>query len=188
MSARSPIVSFGLFGFVAAAVAAVVFLVACGFFSRWEGVVTGAAANLDSARTPVWIYHEGDMTRVVWPTDAVRGHNLRLDPAGRVPVPLPDDLPVTRKSRFSLHFIMQGPDGLSQAYPTTSTSALTLAVLAFFLTLFGRNMIVAGSPFRIEPRPTTLPSPQTPAGQLAPPRRPRPKKGPPPPRKRSRRR
>ena len=182
-------VSFAAFGVVATALGVLVFLIACGFFSRWDGVVTAAADRIDGSRTPVWVYQEGgDMTRLVWPTSAVRGHDLRLDQRGVRPVPMPDDLPVTRKSRFALHFIMESPEGGAESYPTTSTSSLTLGVLAFFLALFGRNMVVGGSPFRIEARPTQLPKPQTPAGQVAPRKRARPKKGPPPPRKRSRRR
>jgi hypothetical protein len=188
MKARSNTVSFGMFAAVALLIAVVVFLMAGGFFSRWDGVVTNVASPIDGSRTSVWVYEEGDMRQLTFPTSAVRGHGFRLDQRGIAPAPLPDDLPVTRKSRFTLNFIMTDPDRAAQIYATTSSSALAIAVLAFFLLLFGRNMVVSGSPFNIEPRPLELPKQQTPMGQVAQQKKKaRSKKGPPPPNKRRRR-
>lgn len=187
MKARSNTVSFGLFAAVSLLIAVVVFLMAGGFFSRWDGVVTNVASPIDGSRTSVWVYEEGDMRKLTLPTSAVRGHGFTLNARGYPPAPLPDDLPVTRKSRFSLNFIMTDPERSAQIYPTTSSSALAIAVIAFFLLLFGRNMVVSGSPFNIEPRKLELPKQQTPMGQVAPQKKARSKKGPPPPNKRRRR-
>ena len=187
MKARSNTVNFGLFAAVALLIAVVVFLMASGFFSRWDGLVTNVASPIDGSRTSVWVYEDGDMRKLTFPTAAVRGHGFRLDQRGIAPAPLPDDLAVTRKSRFSLNFIMTDPERSAQIYPTTSSSALGIAVLAFFLLLFGRNMVVSGSPFNVEPRKLELPKQQTPMGQVAPQKKARSKKGPPPPNKRRRR-
>ena len=187
MKERSNTASFGLFAAIALVIAAIIFLLAGGFFSRWDGVVTNVGSPIDGSRTSVWVYEDGDMRKLTFPTAAVRGHGFTMNTRGYPPAPLPDDLPVTRKSRFSLNFIMTDPEQSAQIYPTTSSSALGLAVLAFFLLLCGRNMVVSGSPFNIERRKLELPKQQTPMGQVAPRRKQRSKKGPPPPNKRRRR-
>ena len=189
MSKRSPAVSFGLFALLAAGLSVLLFLTVSGLFSSWNGVVTATAAPIDGTRTPVWVYlGEGELKQLNWPSEAVSGLGLRVDPAGSVPAPLPDDLPSTSKSRFSLSFIVTDAERQAQIYPTLSVQALSVGVLAFFVLILGRNMVVAGSPARITPRPLQLPKAQTPAGQVAPRRGPRPKKGPPPQRRRRRRR
>lgn len=189
MSKRSPAASFGLFALFAAGVSVVLFLAVAGLFSSWNGVVTATAAPIDGARTPVWVYlGEGDLKKMNWPSEAVSNLGLRVDPNGMVPAPLPDDLPSTSKSRFSLSFIVTDAERRAQIYPTLSVQALSAAALCFIVLLLGRNMVVAGSPARITPRPLELPKAQPPAGQVAPQRKTRPKKGPPPPRRRSRRR
>lgn len=187
MKERSNTASFGMFAAVALLIAVLIFLLAGGFFSRWDGVVTNVASPIEGSRTSVWVYEEGDMRNLTFPTVAVRGHGFTMNTRGYPPAPLPDDLPITRKSRFSLNFIMTDPDQAAQIYPTTSSSALAVAVLSFFLLLFGRNMVVSGSPFNIEPRKLELPKQQPPVGQVAPRRKQRSKKGPPPPNKRRRR-
>src|SRR5690606_26102117 len=128
------------------------------------------------------------VTKMNFPSEAVVDLGLRVDPNGFVPAPLPDDLPSTSKTRFSLSFIITDAERRAQIHPTLSVQALGAAVLCFFVLVFGRNLVVSGSPARLTPRPVSLPAPLPPAGQVAPQRAPRPKKGPPPPRKRSRRR
>lgn len=189
MAKRSTVISFSLSIVFALAAAVLVFLTVCGFFSSWSGVVVATAVPIDGPRTAVWMMDDGakDMVQRTLPTPALADRPLRVDPRGIPPVPMPPGLPSANKSRFTLHFIMTDVESKAQVHPTTSPTGLSLAVLVFFVILFVRNMFVAGSPFRIEARATQLPKPQTPAGQLAPTQRPRPKKGPPPPNKRRRR-
>ena len=100
----------------------------------------------------------------------------RPSPPSRSPSPRP----LTRKSRFSLHYLVQLPDGGFRVVPTTSPWGLAAGLLVLLLGVAVRNMVVAGSPFAVLPRPAYLPKAQAPSGQIAPGRSSRPKKGPSP--------
>lgn len=184
-----PVRSLVQFSAVAAVVGVLAFLLASGFLATWHGQVASVRSLPDGATTDVLIVGEEGRTWVQsWPTAAIEGRSLRVDPRSIPPAPLPEDLPTTHKSRFRLYFFVEQADGSNARFPTTSLRTVSVGALVTVLLVVLRNMVVAGSPMRIEPRPTELPHAQTPMGQTAPLKRKPPKKGPPPPRRRSGRR
>ena len=87
------------------------------------------------------------------------------------------------KSRYSLHFLVEKAESGHAIVPTTSPSALALALLLWLMGLLLRNMIVSGSPFSFESRPTRLPEQLPTPGQVKQNKAARSKYGPPPPKR-----
>ncbi|MEO0602959.1 MAG: hypothetical protein AAF211_16075 [Myxococcota bacterium] len=161
-----------------------VFLLVGDFFGAWYGTAVSVkpATTENPASFEVLIVEPGDddgFTRR-WPADVVRKLALPNDEFGLVPSEIDSALPETRKDRYSLGYTIEPEEGATISLPTTSPTAFGLAVLAYVLGIFGRNMIVAGSPFSLEPTGVYLPKGQAPSGQVAPSRGSRPQKGPPP--------
>jgi len=161
-----------------------VFLFVSDFFAGWAGTaVSVLPATSDDPRSfEVLIVQPGDdegFTRR-WPADVVKRLDLPNDEFRIVPRDIDEALPGTRKRRYTLSYTIEPSDGSPLTLPTTSPTAFGFAVLFYVLGLFGRNMIVAGSPFAIEPTGIFLPRGQSPSGQVAPSRGSRPRKGPPP--------
>ncbi len=170
------------------AVSVLVFLYASDWFAAWDGHAvsirppeTDDASNL----TVLIVEADGSSFERTWPADWVRPLGLSVDPLAIPPDDLPDDAAATRKSAWALHLLLQDGEGEFRALPTTSPATLGLGFLVLILGIAGRNMVVAGSPFSIEPVGLSLPKGQPPSGQAAPPPRGgRAQKGPPPPRRR----
>lgn len=173
-----------VFGTAIVPVCVLVFLVASDFFAGWYGAAVSVrpAATDDPKVFEVLIVEPtGGTFRRAWPADLVREFELPVDAYGIVPDPIDPARPVTRKDRFTLSYTIEGGEDVADTeLPTTSPASLGLAVLVFVLGIFGRNMIVSGSPFSLEPRGVYLPKAQAPSGQPVPSRGTRPRKGPPP--------
>ena len=176
--------------FVAAMVpvTVLVFLYASDFLGSWDGrVVSLRPPERDNPASYQVLIVEPDGTRLerAWRADLVRTLGLPADPLAIPPDTIPKERPSTRKSAYSLYFELQEQnDGAWTVVPTTSPSSFGVAMLVFLAGIAVRNMIVAGSPFSIEPQGLTLPKAQAPSGQIARNRGSRPRKGPPPPRPR----
>ncbi|MEN0065607.1 MAG: hypothetical protein AAGA48_25930 [Myxococcota bacterium] len=161
-----------------------VFLAASDFFTAWYGTAVSVfpARTEDPSSYEVLIVEPSSEDGFIrrWPANVVRKLNLPNDEFRIVPNEPDAVLPETRKERFSLSFVIEPDEGDAITLPTTSPAAFGLTVLAFVLGIFGRNMIVSGSPFSLEPRGVYLPKGQAASGQVAPSRGSRPRKGPPP--------
>lgn len=163
------------------------FLIASDFFVSWNGTAVSVlpSEEVNPERYQVLIVESDRSTlRQVWSAALVEPLGLPVDPYGIPPDDIPDDRPRTTKSAYALHFLLQQANGEWQTVPTTSPASLGVGFLVFVLGIALRNMIVAGSPFSLEPRGLTLPKAQTPTGQVASRGASRPKKGPPPSRRR----
>lgn len=151
-------------------VAAVVFLLASKFLVAWDGRVTGVAPTSSEATTSyrVLIVDEaGDGTMRVWPAEVVEPLGVPIDPILVPPATVDQRYPRTSKQRFQLHFLVEQPGGESAIVPTTTPQALALAAMVWLVLLAMRNAYVSGSPIDIRPRPTVLPAPLAPPGQVA---------------------
>lgn len=142
-------------------VVALVFLSASSFFTSWDGkaVSVRAAKSTEPSTWQVLIAESSGAHReVTWPADAVTGLGLPIDNLGVPPLRIPAERPITRKSSFSLSFLVeQGADD-EEATPTVrkistaSGTAVGIAVICGVLLLFGRNMALSGSPVDFTPR------------------------------------
>jgi len=161
-----------------------VFLVVSDFFTAWYGTAVSVlpATTEDPSGFEVLIVEPGDDDgfRRRWPAGVVRDLDLPKDEFGIVPTDPEEAPPETKKERFTLSYTIEPEAGEPLTLPTTSPTAFGLAILVYVLGLFGRNMIVAGSPFSLEPTGVYLPKRQAASGQVAPGRGNRPRKGPPP--------
>jgi hypothetical protein len=173
---------------VALPISVLVFLVASDFFTAWSGraVSTRPPRSEAPASYSVLISNDdGSRIEREWPSDLVGRLRLPVDAMAIPPLPIPDDRPRTSKSRFALHFLVQEPETADfTTVPTTSPRAAGLALIVLLVSLGVRNMVVAGSPFSIEPREAYLPPAQPAAGQVTNKTYSRGRKGPPPPRPR----
>jgi hypothetical protein len=179
-----------LVGIVPAAV--LVFLLASGFFSAWQGVVVSVAPppSDDPATLSVRIVDaEGQVTEQPWSAELVRSLDVPFDRVAVPPPTLPEGRPTTTKQRFSLSFSVDRGEGVVTV-PTTSPTSLGLGLLALLGLVALRNMVWAGSPVSLQRRGVYLPpsqaAPGVPvqggAGRTK--GRARGKKGPPPPKRR----
>lgn len=181
--------SFALFTVFWAPACVVLFLLISGFTSAWDGkVVSVRSAHEDLPKLQVLVVTPDDNFEAWWPREALVPLDLAIDPLALPVKPLPDDLPTTHKDRFTLSFTL-ADDSTTQVLPTATPQTFGLALLAFFLGLLGRNMVVAGNPFSLEPRGVELVKAQPSPGSAAPPTAPtktrnRGRKGPPPPKRR----
>jgi hypothetical protein len=177
-----------------AALCIALFLFLAGFFSSWDGVAVSVRdSNPEQAVYSVLIA-EDDGTRFEtdWPAYAVKGLSLSIDPLALPPKPLPEGLPRTRKTRWTMSFTVTPEEGGARTVGTPQPQSLAIALLVFLVGIGGRNMMVAGSPISIEPRGISLPKAQRPPGQTSSPdeggggpkRASRAQKGPPPGKKR----
>ena len=166
------------------------FLFLCDFFTAFDGhAVSKLPAEGEEAQVArVLIVDESSSSfQRDWPVELVNQMELPVDVEAQVPSPLPDGLPVVRKSRYTLNFRVIKSNGTTGVIPTTSPGILGVILLVAIVGLFLRNMLVAKSPLLIERRAAKPLKPLAPSGQ--PHQRRRSKKGPPPkPGKRSRRR
>lgn len=171
------------------AAVAILFLAVAGFFSSWDGTVTGVLtprSEEPEVYQAVILDEDGSLTQRAMPRHVVLGMNLPVLASGVPPAQLDPGLPESKKSRFTLHYLVQTrPTAEAElewtSMPTTTPQALGLAVIVWLVALALRNMAYAGSPFSIERQQAFLPKAQTQAGSVAQTSS-RPRKGPPPPR------
>ncbi len=187
-----------LFAIAWAVVSAGVFLFLAGFFTQWSGVAVSVRdGDPDQSVYQVLIVDDaGESFEADWPARAIEGLSLPIDPLALPPSDLPDDLPRTEKERWAMAFtvasVTDGQVGTPRRFTTTQVPSLGIALLVFVIGLGARNMMVAGSPFSIEPRGVTLPAAQSAPGSVAGGtgsggsgnKRARGRKGPPPPKRR----
>ncbi len=187
--ATNPTRSFLMFCAVAAAAGVLAFVLASGLLDAWSGKAVSVSSVPTGTTAQVLIV--GDNGRE-WvknlPVAAIAGHDLAVNRRAVPILPLPEDAPVTSKTRFRLYFLMQNASGSSKVHYLTSVRTVSVGFLVSIVLVFGRNMVIGGSPLNIVPRKTELPKKLPTAGQVTPRKASRPKKGPPPPRRRSRRR
>jgi len=164
------------------------FLVSCDFFGAFHGkAVSTRPPRSDNPASYTVLIANDDGTRVEreWPADLVRGLALPVDALAIPPAEISDLRPLTVKSRYTLQFGVKAHDATTWTdVPTTSPRGIGAALLTLLVLVAVRNMVVAGSPFAIEPRPAFLPKAQPPSGQITPRATARGHKGPPPPRPR----
>ncbi|GEM_PF-5836466 len=138
-----------------------------------------------------FVLDQGDgWTEVVLPVDAFSSYSLPLAPFGVPPAERPEEAPAVEKTRFSWS-VRVGDRAVSLLGPAN----LFFGLLAGLVVVLGRNVAVAGSPFRLLPTPDTSGKRgkrpkvgQAAAGRpAAPPKPARPQKGPPPRRGKGRR-
>lgn len=151
--------------------ALLVFLWTSSFFVAWSG--TAASWVPLGEGEPSWyrvliVTPSGEEVRSDWPAEEVGDLALPIDRYAIAPMPIPDDLPTTRKRRFTLSFTVAPPDGAPRTVPTTSPSAAALAALAFLLGLALRNMYVSGLPWGFFPEDRHRVLPQDAAGRPVP--------------------
>lgn len=181
---------------VQTAVVAAVFLGVAGFFAAWDGRAVGVLTPVSpepAVYEVVVVQPDDSVVFRTMPRTLVLGMDLPVLPMGIPPDPVPETAPATKKSRFSLSYLVQSrAEGAAErtwtAYPTTTPQALGLAVIVWLLALAIRNMAYAGAPWSIERREAYLPKALVRAGQLAETTgntsTERPKKAPPPPKSR----
>lgn len=166
----------------------VAFLVASDFFGAWNGhAVSVLPPGEDSPPSNYQVLivntDRSTLTRT-WSADRVEPLGLPVDAYQITPDVIPEERPRTTKSLYALHYLIEGPNQEWVTVPTTSPASLGVGFLVFVIGIALRNMIVAGSPFSLEPQGLTLPKAQAPSGQVATRGGNRPKKGPPPGRRR----
>lgn len=166
------------------------FLLISGFFTAWEGqVVSVRNADPELPKLQVLVVTDETEFERHWPRWALEDLDLRIDPRALPSKPLPEGLPTTVKERFTLSFTLTSEQGV-RTLSTATPQTLGLALFAFVFGLLGRNMLVAGNPFSLEPRGVELVKAQAQAGNVAPPAGGKQKakrkgrKGPPPPKRR----
>ncbi len=189
MPTTTPVRSLLGFALWGTPLSALAFLAVAQFFTSWSGHVVSAWPAPEDAQVQrvLLVDEDRDEHALAWPAELVRELDLPLDASGIAPVTLPEGAHHTVKSPFRLYFSVESGDGHETVY-TSSPRALGVGLMVWFLALAIRNMVVAGSPLQLTPRPTRLPQGLPAAGQVVPRQGPRPKKGPPPPRGRRRRR
>lgn len=164
------------------------FLAASDFFGAWNGRAVSVRPQQEEgapSHYQVLIVNNDDTTvERTWPAARVDPLKLPVDPFAITPDTIPAERPRTTKSSYTLHYLLEKPNGEWETVPTTSPASLGVGFLVFVLGIAVRNMIVAGSPFSLQPRGLTLPKAQAPSGQVATRGGNRPKKGPPPGRRR----
>lgn len=150
---------------------AVVFLLASGFFSRWDGHAVGVrpdASQGEAVVAQVLILDEdGSSHERAWPVELTRALQLPVNARGIPPARPPEDAPRTIKDMFSLTFSVQLSEGEVTIVPTTSPRSLAIAVLVFLVGLAGRNMWVSGSPLGVTSRSSSRVKSLPAAGQPA---------------------
>lgn len=157
------------------------------FFVSWNGHAVSVKPPEDpdpSSYLVLVVEDDGHKVQRTWPASRVEPLGLPVDPYAITPDEIPEARPRTSKSAYSLHYVLQQPNGTWETVPTTSPASLGVGFLVLLMGIAVRNMIVAGSPFSLEPRKLTLPKAQAPSGQVASRGGRRPQKGPPPPRPR----
>ena len=166
----------------------IAFLYASDFTDAWDGhaVSVKPAERADPTHYSVLVVSEDRRERweLLWPAALVEPMGLPVDRFAITPDTNPERAVETRKSRFALHFMFRMPNESWQTIQTITPSSLGVAFLVLIVAIAVRNMIVAGSPFSIEPEGLALPKGQAPSGQAVAPRGSRPRKGPPPGRRR----
>lgn len=166
--------------------AAGVVLIASDALSAWDGrAVARRPAEADARTVTVVIARDADGATFErrWPAELTGRLSLPEVAPGSVPSRIAEEAPVTRKSRFSLHYLVQVGDGF-EVVPSTTPQAVVLGVVALIVAVGLRNMAVSGAPWSIEPRAAYLPPAQAASGQPAPRPSGPPKQGPPPSRRR----
>ncbi len=151
-------------------VAIFVFLLFSDFFSSWDGHAVSVRPTVDEspeAYTVLIAQADGETIERVWPAALVQGLALPMDPFAIPPSPIPEARPATKKRAMTLHHLIKRQGGEWDSVPTTSPSSLGLGLLALLIGIALRNMVVAGSPFSIEPREALLPRAQAASGQIA---------------------
>lgn len=178
-----------------APVVLLIFLLASGFFSSWHGEVTAViparSETTPSAYSVVIQAPDGEVKRPWWPEPLVTELALPPSYTGEPPLkpavnvaeaPVPA-LATSTKSRFSFSFVVRRPGKPDHVEPTTSPTALGLALVAWILLFLFRNAWLSGSPLSATPRENTRPAALPPAGVVQPPpkaKAPRSQPGPPP--------
>lgn len=150
-------------------VCVVVFLIASKFLVAWDGRVTAIApTSTEEAVTyrVLIVDDDNDGTVRVWPAEVVEPLDVPIDPI-LVPPASTAGFPRTSKQRFTLHFLVEQPNGESAVHPTTTPQALAIALVVGLILVALRNAYVSGSPIDIRPRPTVLPGKLPPSGQVA---------------------
>jgi hypothetical protein len=156
-----------VYAVLATPIAVIVALLASGWLTAWDGALVSMRPPPEDealwARVLV-VEDDGTNRELRWPLRAVKGLDVRLDPAAIPPVRVPPDAIRTRKALGELTFTVSPPGGATRRIATTSPQAAAVAVLAWLVGLFLRNMLVSGNPLDITPRPATLPAPLPPPG------------------------
>ena len=155
-----------------APVCALVFLLASGVLSSWEGRVTGKSPATDDTTPATWrvliVSPDGSTETHLWPASVVDPLSIPLEPGLLPPARVdPEKHPHTAKARFTLHYIVEQPDGTHASVPTTSPQAVGIALIIGLVLLALRNMYVSGSPLDIRPRRTILMAALPRSGQVA---------------------
>lgn len=170
-------------------IAVLVFLASSSYFTEWDGVavsVRNSYSENPSNYEVLIVNTEGTNVTKTWDAAVVAPLNLPVDATGLPPVTMPDDLPGTKKYKYSLQFLIdvpveEGETSGFEPFTTTSPFSLGLAVMTWILGILIRNMMYGGSPFMLERRGVSLMKAQGQTGSL---QGARSRKGPPPGRKR----
>ncbi|MCP4806478.1 MAG: hypothetical protein GY913_21880 [Proteobacteria bacterium] len=125
------------------------FLVSADFFDNHHGEVIawrpldGATADSKVAR---FLVDRGgaDTFEVQLPVRALSSWDLPRSPNGAIPTGVADDGPILHKDIATFSYTIDG-----KAYPTLAPLDLSLPFLFLVLVVLGRNLIFAGSPFRL---------------------------------------
>ena len=160
------------------------FLGSADFFDNYHGRVVawspvdGADGRDDQIAEYLVLRSAGEPLSLILPVRALKDHDLPRSPNGAVPDPLPEDSPILHKELFSFTFTVD-----DRAHSTLSPVDLFVPLVLLVLPLLARNLIMAGSPFRLvsDGKVRVFGSKSDRGGSpAAPPRQARPKKGPPP--------
>lgn len=161
-----------------------VFLFVCDFFSSYSATaVSSDRYDVATAKSvPVFLAtDEGTVFHRTWSLKLVQQADLPVRPNPPASA-APENGYIVKKDAYALYYRVISPDSVVIIVPTTTPSALAVAVLVALILLFLRNMYVSGSPFHIQKRPKKRLKKLAPQGQVASVRRGG-GKGPPPRRK-----
>ncbi|HJN73736.1 MAG TPA: hypothetical protein QGF58_07375 [Myxococcota bacterium] len=159
------------------------FLGSADFFDNYHGVVVtwsavdGSDGRDDDIAEYLVVRGAGEPLTLILPVRALKDHDLPRSDSGAIPDPIPDGAPTLHKELFSFVFTVE-----DRPYSTLSPVDLAVPILFLTAVLLGRNLIFAGSPFRLvsDGRIRVFGKRDERGDRVNPPPPPRPKKGPPP--------
>jgi len=167
---------------VAVPLSGALFLGSADFFDSYHGQVVAwsplKGADSDSEIAEYLVHRGvGEPLTMVLPVRALKDYDLPRSVNGAMPDPLPKDPPTLHKELFGFTFTVN-----DRAFSTLSPVDLAGPLLFLSATLLGRNLIMAGNPFRLvsDGKVRLFGHKSDRGGQPAPTKKPRPKKGPPP--------
>lgn len=159
------------------------FLGSADFFDNYHGEVVawspidGSDGRDDDVKDYLMVRGAGEPLSLILPVRALKDYELPRSSFGAVPDPLPAERPTLHKDVFTFTFTVD-----DKPYSTLMPTDLAVPILLLSAILLTRNLIFAGSPFRLvsDGKIAIFGQRSDRGGNVKPAPPARPKKGPPP--------